>query len=85
VFQHTAFQTLATALGLRPRRLVRDTARFCGLGLCTDRAARMAVVHNLLPHDIVRAASRTTGPLRAIATVVHSGRSLATAEARLSA
>jgi len=33
--------------------------------------------------NIVRAASRTTGPLRAIATVVHSGRQLATAEARI--
>src|ERR1700723_752390 len=33
--------------------------------------------------NIVRAASRTTGPLRAIATVVHGGRRLATAEARI--
>ena len=33
--------------------------------------------------NIVRAASRNTGPLRAIATVVHSGRQLATAEARI--
>ena len=33
--------------------------------------------------NIVRAAARTTGPLRAIATVVHSGRQLATAEARI--
>jgi uncharacterized protein (TIGR00369 family) len=33
--------------------------------------------------NIVRAASRTTGPLRATASVVHSGRQLATAEARI--
>lgn len=33
--------------------------------------------------NIVRAASRTTGPLRATATVVHSGRQLATAEGRI--
>ena len=33
--------------------------------------------------NIVRAASHKSGPLRAIGTVVHSGRQLATAEARL--
>jgi len=33
--------------------------------------------------NIVRAASRTTGPLRAAAHVVHSGRRLATAEGRI--
>jgi uncharacterized protein (TIGR00369 family) len=33
--------------------------------------------------NIVRAASRTTGPLRATANVVHSGRQLATAEGRI--
>ena len=33
--------------------------------------------------NIVRAASHQTGPLRAIATVLHSGRQLATAEARI--
>ena len=33
--------------------------------------------------NIVRAASHETGPLRAIATVLHSGRQLATAEARI--
>lgn len=33
--------------------------------------------------NIVRAASRTSGPLRAIATVLHSGRQLATAEGRI--
>jgi uncharacterized protein (TIGR00369 family) len=33
--------------------------------------------------NIVRAASRTTGPLRATARVVHSGRQLATAEGRI--
>ncbi len=33
--------------------------------------------------NIVRAASAKTGPLRAIAQVVHSGRQLATAEARI--
>jgi uncharacterized protein (TIGR00369 family) len=33
--------------------------------------------------NIVRAASRTTGPLRATASVIHSGRQLATAEGRI--
>jgi uncharacterized protein (TIGR00369 family) len=33
--------------------------------------------------NIVRAASRTTGPLRATASVVHNGRQLATAEGRI--
>ena len=33
--------------------------------------------------NIVRAASATTGPLRAIGQVIHSGRQLATAEARI--
>jgi uncharacterized protein (TIGR00369 family) len=33
--------------------------------------------------NIVRAASHKTGPLRAIGTVIHSGRQLATAEARI--
>jgi uncharacterized protein (TIGR00369 family) len=33
--------------------------------------------------NIVRAASHTTGPLRAIGTVIHCGRQLATAEARI--
>jgi len=33
--------------------------------------------------NIVRAASHQTGPLRAIANVLHSGRQLATAEARI--
>jgi uncharacterized protein (TIGR00369 family) len=33
--------------------------------------------------NIVRAASHQTGPLRAIASVLHSGRQLATAEARI--
>ncbi len=33
--------------------------------------------------NIVRAASRDTGPLRASARVIHSGRQLATAEARI--
>ena len=32
---------------------------------------------------IVRAASHKTGPLRAIGTVIHCGRQLATAEARI--
>ena len=36
-----------------------------------------------LAMNIVRAASHQTGPLRAIATVLHSGRQLATAEARI--
>jgi uncharacterized protein (TIGR00369 family) len=33
--------------------------------------------------NIVRAASRSTGPLRAIASIIHSGRQLATAEGRI--
>ena len=33
--------------------------------------------------NIVRAASLKTGPLRAVGTVIHSGRQLATAEARI--
>lgn len=33
--------------------------------------------------NIVRSASHRTGPLRAVATVVHAGRQLATAEARV--
>jgi len=33
--------------------------------------------------NIVRAATTSTGPLRAIGTVIHSGRQLATAEARI--
>ena len=33
--------------------------------------------------NIVRAATRTTGPLRATARIVHSGRQLATAEGRI--
>ncbi len=51
-------------------------------------------VHTLMPADrayttaelgvnIVRAASYRTGPLRAIGTVIHCGRQLATAEARI--
>ena len=51
-------------------------------------------VHTLMPADrayttaelgvnIVRAASYKTGPLRAIGTVIHCGRQLATAEARI--
>jgi uncharacterized protein (TIGR00369 family) len=33
--------------------------------------------------NIVRAASRSTGPLRATASIIHSGRQLATAEGRI--
>jgi uncharacterized protein (TIGR00369 family) len=33
--------------------------------------------------NLVRAASQETGPLRAIATSIHTGRQMATAEARL--
>ncbi len=51
-------------------------------------------VHTLMPAgrayttaelsvNIVRAASHSTGPLRAIGTVIHCGRQLATAEARI--
>ncbi|MHA6888225.1 PaaI family thioesterase [Ralstonia pseudosolanacearum] len=36
-----------------------------------------------LSMNIVRPASHKTGPLRAVATVVHSGRQMATAEARV--
>ena len=33
--------------------------------------------------NIVRSASHTTGPLRAVGTVIHAGRQMATAEARI--
>ena len=53
-----------------------------------------AAVHSLMPAgqgfttaelsiNIVRAASRETGPLRAIGTVIHCGKQLATAEGRI--
>ena len=52
------------------------------------------VVHTMMPAgrayttaelgiNIVRAASSQSGPLRAIGTVIHCGRQLATAEARI--
>jgi len=57
-------------------------------------SALACAIHTMLPAgrahttaelgvNIVRAASHTTGPLRAIGTVIHCGRQLATAEARI--
>ena len=43
----------------------------------------MAYTTAELSINIVRAASHTTGPLRAIVTVIHSGKQMATAEARI--
>ena len=47
----------------------------------------MAVGHGYttaeLSVNIVRAASASSGPLRAVGQVIHSGRQLATAEARI--
>lgn len=55
------------------------------LGCCvhTTLAAGMAYTTAEVGLNIVRAASFKSGPLRAIGTIVHSGRQLATAEARI--
>lgn len=60
---------------------VLDSALGCAVH--STMAAGMGYTTAELSVNIVRAASDRTGPLRAIGQVVHSGRQLATAEARL--
>jgi uncharacterized protein (TIGR00369 family) len=54
-----------------------------GCAVHTTMPAGMAYTTAELSVNIVRAASARSGPLRAIGHVVHSGRQLATAEARI--
>ena len=54
-----------------------------GCAVHTTMPAGMAYTTAELSVNIVRAASAKSGPLRAIGQVVHSGRQLATAEARI--
>jgi uncharacterized protein (TIGR00369 family) len=54
-----------------------------GCAVHTMMPAGRAYTTAELSVNIVRAASANTGPLRAIGTVVHCGRQLATAEARI--
>jgi uncharacterized protein (TIGR00369 family) len=54
-----------------------------GCAVHTTLPAGRAYTTAELGVNIVRAASAKTGPLRAIGTVLHSGRQLATAEARI--
>jgi len=54
-----------------------------GCAVHTALAAGYAYTTAELSVNIVRAASSRTGPLRAIGQVIHSGRQLATAEARI--
>lgn len=54
-----------------------------GCAVHTTLPAGRAYTTAELGVNIVRAASARTGPLRAIGTVLHSGRQLATAEARI--
>lgn len=54
-----------------------------GCAVHTTMPAGMAYTTAELSVNIVRAASARSGPLRAIGQVVHSGRQLATAEARI--
>lgn len=54
-----------------------------GCAVHTTMPAGMAYTTAELSLNIVRAASAKSGPLRAIGQVVHSGRQLATAEARI--
>ena len=58
-----------------------DSAMGCAVQ--TTLPAGRAYTTAELSVNIVRAATRDTGPLRAIGQVIHSGRQLATAEARL--
>ena len=58
-----------------------DSAMGCAVH--TTLALGFAYTTAELSLNIVRAASAETGPLRAIGQVVHSGRQLATAEARI--
>lgn len=54
-----------------------------GCAVHTTMAAGMGYTTAELSVNIVRAASIKSGPLRAIGQVIHSGRQLATAEARI--
>ncbi len=54
-----------------------------GCAVHTTMPAGMAYTTAELGVNIVRAATEATGPLRAIGSVIHSGRQLATAEARI--
>lgn len=54
-----------------------------GCAVHSKLPAGMAYTTAELSINIVRAASHTTGPLRAIGTVIHSGKQMATAEARI--
>ncbi len=54
-----------------------------GCAVHTTMAAGYGYTTAELSLNIVRAATQATGPLRAVGTVVHSGRQLATAEARI--
>lgn len=54
-----------------------------GCAVHTAMPAGFAYTTAELSVNIVRAASMKSGPLRAIGTVIHSGRQLATAEARI--
>jgi uncharacterized protein (TIGR00369 family) len=54
-----------------------------GCAVHTTMPAGRAYTTAELSVNIVRAASSKTGPLRAIGNVIHSGRQLATAEARI--
>lgn len=54
-----------------------------GCSVHTLMPVGMAYTTAELSVNIVRAANEATGPLRAIGTVIHSGRQLATAEARI--
>jgi uncharacterized protein (TIGR00369 family) len=54
-----------------------------GCAVHTTMAVGKAYTTAELSLNIVRAASHKSGPLRAIGTVLHSGRQLATAEARI--
>jgi len=54
-----------------------------GCSVQTMLPARRSYTTAELSINIVRAASHKTGPLRGVATVVHSGRQIATAEARV--
>ena len=60
---------------------LRDSALGCAVQSVLPAGYSYTTVE--LGMNIVRAASRSTGPLRATASVVHSGRQLATAEGRI--
>ena len=54
-----------------------------GCAVQTTLPAGRAYTTTQLSVNIVRAATQKTGPLRAVGSVIHSGRQLATAEARI--